>query len=141
MIPETDEIAIKDIIFSLRDSWNRHDMQAFAQLFTKDADFVNVIGAWWKGRPEIKQAHEDSHATMFKDSTLSILETAVRFPKPEVAVTRTLWELVGMISPQGDMIPPRNGIWTNVLAEEDGSWAIVASQNTDIVPIEQLGQR
>jgi uncharacterized protein (TIGR02246 family) len=139
-IPQADEVAIKDVIVSLRSYWNRHDMQAFSQLFTQDADFVNVIGAWWKGRPEIRQAHEDSHATMFKDSTLSILETSVRFLKPDVAVARTRWELVGMISPQGEMVPPRNGIWTNVLVKEDGRWAIVASQNTDIVPIEQLGQ-
>ena len=140
-IPESDEAAIKDVIVSLSDYWNCHDMQAFAQLFTQDADFVNVIGAWWKGRPEIRQAHEDSHAAMFKDSTLSILETSVRFLKSDVAIARTLWELVGMISLQGDMVPPRNGIWTNVLAKEDGRWAIVASQNTDIVPTEQLGQR
>jgi uncharacterized protein (TIGR02246 family) len=139
-VPETDEAAIKDVVASLRDCWNRHDMHAFAQLFDQDADFVNVIGAWWKGRSEIRQAHEDSHATMFKDSTVSVLETSVRFLKPDVAVARTLWELVGMIAPQGDVVAPRNGIWTNVLVKDDGRWAIVASQNTDIVPIEQLGQ-
>jgi uncharacterized protein (TIGR02246 family) len=77
---------------------------------------------------------------MFKDSTVTVLETSVRFLKPDVAVARTLWELVGMIAPQGDVVPPRNGIWTNVLVKDDGRWAIVASQNTDIVPIEQLGQ-
>ena len=139
-IPEADEVAIKDVIDSLADCWNRHDMQAFAQFFTQDADFVNVIGEWWKGRPEIMQAHEHSHATMFKDSTLRILETSVRGLKPDVAIARTLWELVGMVSPKGDMVPPRNGILTNVLIKEDGHWAIVAAQNTDIVPIEQLGQ-
>ena len=69
-----DQEALRDVVAAFEDPWNRHDMETFAKLFTEDADFVNVVGLWWKGRPEIKQAHEDSHATMFKNSNLSILK-------------------------------------------------------------------
>ena len=86
-----DQEAIRDVVAAFEDSWNRHDMETFAELFTEDADFVNVVGLWWKGRPEIKQAHENSHATMFKNSNLSISETSIRFLKPDVAVVRSEW--------------------------------------------------
>jgi len=31
-------------------------MKAFAQLFSDDAQFVNVVGMWWKNRSEIEAA-------------------------------------------------------------------------------------
>ncbi len=131
----SDQEAIRDVVAAFEDSWNRHDMEAFAELFTEDADFVNVVGLWWKGRSEIKQAHETSHANMFKNSKLSISETSIRFLKPDVAVVRSEWELVGHTDPQGETLSPRKGILTNVVTEEGGRWVIVASQNTDIMPL------
>ena len=131
----TDQEAVKDVVTAFENCWNRHDMEAFAQLFAEDADFVNVIGLWWKGRPEIKQAHEASHTTMFKNSRLNISETSVRFLNPDVAIARSVGELVGHTNPQGETLPPRKGILTNVMIKWDGRWSIGASQNTDIVPI------
>ena len=31
------------------ETWNAHDMKAFAELFRDDAEFVNVYGMWWTG--------------------------------------------------------------------------------------------
>ena len=43
--PTTDAKAqIANVVAALADSWNRHDMVAYAAQFTEDADFVNVIG-------------------------------------------------------------------------------------------------
>lgn len=121
------------VVGAFADTWNRHDMAAFAQLFAPDAEFVNVVGLWWKGRAEIKQAHEFTHATMFKNSHLTILETSVRFPSPQFAIARAKWRLEGHVGPEGQALPPRTGLLVNVLASNRGSWAIIDSQNTDIV--------
>jgi len=121
------------VVHAFADTWNRHDMEAFAQLFASDAEFVNVVGLWWKGRAEIKQAHEFTHATMFKNSRLTILETSVRFPSPRFAIARAKWHLEGHVGPEGQALPPRSGLLVNVLASNSGSWAIIDSQNTDIV--------
>lgn len=121
------------VVHVFADTWNRHDMEAFAQLFAADAEFVNVVGMWWKGRAEIKQAHEFTHATMFKNSRLTILETAVRFPSPQFAIARAKWRLEGHVGPEGQALPPRTGLLVNVLASNGGSWAIIDSQNTDIM--------
>jgi hypothetical protein len=70
-----------------------------------------------------------------RTATSSISDTSIRFLRPDVAVVRSVWELVGHTSPQGETLSPRKGILTNVVTEEGGRWAIVASQNTDIMPL------
>ena len=121
------------VVNAFADTWNRHDMDAFAQLFAADAEFVNVVGIWWKGRPQIKEAHEFTHRTMFKDSRLTILDTSVRFPSPEFAIARSRWQLEGHVSPDGQALPARTGILVNLLASDGGKWTIIDSQNTDIM--------
>ena len=129
----TESSAVAQVVDAFADAWNRHDMEAFARLFAADAEFVNVVGLWWKGRSEIKQAHELTHATMFKDSRLTILETSVRFPAARLAIARSRWRLEGHLGPEGQALPPRTGILVNVLASSGDGWAILDSQNTDIL--------
>jgi uncharacterized protein (TIGR02246 family) len=128
-----DTSEVTRVVNAFADAWNRHDMEAFAQLFAADAEFVNVVGLWWKGRAEIKQAHEVTHASMFKNSRLTILDTSVRFPLPRFAIARSRWRLEGHVGPEGQALPARTGILVNVLTVDDGNWAIIDSQNTDIV--------
>jgi uncharacterized protein (TIGR02246 family) len=121
------------VVNAFAETWNRHDMTAFADLFAEDAEFVNVVGLWWKGRPEIKAAHEFTHQTIFKNSRLSIQEVASRFPAPGMAIARCRWKLEGHVSPEGAALPERTGILVNMLQQVGGTWRIIDSQNTDIV--------
>ena len=131
MSPEATEVA--KIVHSFADCWNTHDMNAFTDLFAPDAEFVNVVGLWWKGRAEIQRAHEFTHQTLFKSSTLTLDEVVIRFPVPQLALARCRWKLTGHVSPEGAPLPQRNGVLLNVLRKEDGTWRIVDSQNTDII--------
>jgi uncharacterized protein (TIGR02246 family) len=130
----SDQAAIRQTVMGLQDAWNRHDMKAFASLFTEDADFVNVAGAWWKGRAEIEQMHRASHATMFKESTLSIEAVDIRFLTPDIAIAHVLTGLVGQKMPDGTVVPPRRALLTQVLQKQGGKWMIVAAHNTDVRP-------
>ena len=121
------------VVNAFAETWNRHDMTAFADLFAEDAEFVNVVGLSWKGRPEIKAAHEFTHQTIFKNSRLSIQEVASRFPAPGMAIARCRWKLEGHVSPEGAALPERTGILVNMLQQVGGTWRIIDSQNTDIV--------
>jgi uncharacterized protein (TIGR02246 family) len=127
-----DEVGVSAVVHGFEEAWNSHNMDAFAQLFAADADFVNVAGIRWVGRDAIKQHHAASHATIFKTSTLKIGDTTIRFLKPDVATARSVWILSGMTSENGQVAPTRTGILTHVLARIDGRWLIVLSQNTDI---------
>ena len=59
---------IKQVEARWQEAWNRHDMDALAGLFTRDADFVQVNGRRWVGTEEIRRNHAAVHAMMFKDS-------------------------------------------------------------------------
>ena len=121
------------VVSAFSDTWNRHDMTAFGNLFAPDAEFVNVVGLWWKGREAIQGAHEFTHSSIFKDSRLTFSATEVRFPVKEIAIARSTWLLEGHVAPDGTPLPQRTGILVNVLAWSSGAWRIVDSQNTDIV--------
>jgi uncharacterized protein (TIGR02246 family) len=125
--------AVTQVVNRFAECWNKHDMHAFGELFAPDAEFVNVVGLWWKGREEIRRAHEFTHAGMFKNSTLTISDVAVRFPAPGIAIARSRWILEGHVAPDGAELPPRTGILLNVLAGHEGAWWIIDAQNTDII--------
>lgn len=124
---------VTQVVRAFAECWNRHDMDAFSALFAPDAEFVNVVGLWWRGRQEIKSAHEVTHATMFKNSRLTISGVSVRFPVVNIAIARSRWVLEGHVSPEGSPLPARHGVLLNVLTKTSGGWSIIDSQNTDII--------
>lgn len=128
-----DRAAVESVVHAFSECWNRHDMEAFAELFAPDAEFVNVVGLWWRGRAEIQRAHAATHATIFRDSHLAIGEVAVRFHEGDIAVARCRWELTGHVSPAGEPLPRRTGVLMTLVQRRGGAWKIVDAQNTDII--------
>ena len=115
-------------------AWNAHDMKALAELFTEDADFVNVAGMWWKGRAHIQTMHERSHAAKFKDTMLVETNTTVRMLRPDVAVLHFKWELSGELNPDGKPAITRHGVMHIVAVKQANGWRIVSAQNTNAMP-------
>ncbi len=128
-----DRTEAANVIREFAACWNRHDMQAFAFLFAPNAEFVNVVGLWWKGRAEIQKAHEFAHATFFSQSRLTIENTEVRSVADDIVIARSRWTLVGHTTDDAKALPARSGILVNVLARSNAGWSIIDSQNTDIV--------
>jgi uncharacterized protein (TIGR02246 family) len=131
----TEAAAAKAVAAGFVDDWNSHDMKSFGELFAENADFVNVIGLWWRGRAEIQKAHEAIHATRMKNSHLVATETAVRVLRPGVAVIHVRWELTGDTGIDGVTLPPRLGILSLVTVKTGSKWLIASAQNTDVVPL------
>jgi uncharacterized protein (TIGR02246 family) len=127
--------AAKAVAAALVVDWNNHDMKGFANLFAEDADFVNVIGIWWHGRPEIQKQHESLHATRMRNSNLVAGETAVRLLRPDVAVIHVRWQLIGDTGIDGVTLPPRQGVLSLVTVRSGSKWLIASAQNTDAVPL------
>jgi uncharacterized protein (TIGR02246 family) len=132
-IPSDAAVEVRRVIDAFADDWNRHDMVALAALFAADAEFVNVVGIWWRGRAEIQAAHELTHSNMFKSSRLRLLETQIRVPVEGIAIARSRWQLEGHFGPDGSALPPRTGVLLSVLQHKAGSWLIIDTQNTDII--------
>jgi len=130
----SEEEAVRAIGARLIETWNAHDMKAFAQLHTDDAEFVNVYGMWWTGRPRIQAEHEATHATVFRKSHLTATEVRVKFLRTDVASLHMRWDLTGLALPNGQPIPDRKGVLVYILVKDGGEWRIAVGQNTDIVP-------
>jgi uncharacterized protein (TIGR02246 family) len=131
-----DTQAIRDIEARWQEAWNRHDVSALADLFTEDADFVTVIGRWCKGKKDFYEYHLRLFQVMFKDSVWKTTDTQIRFLKPDVAIVHVNWGITGDRNADGTpRTNSRNGIFTQVMAKENGQWRINASQNTNIEPV------
>ena len=55
---------------------------------------------------------------------------AVRFIRPDVALAHVTNEFSGLVSPDGQTLPPHRELSTRVLVKDDGAWRITAFHNT-----------
>jgi uncharacterized protein (TIGR02246 family) len=137
-----DDAAIRALEQQQADTWNRHDAHAYVQLFTDDADVVNVLGWWWRGRPTLEARLAQAFSFVFKDSRLTITEVTIRYLTPDIAVAHVRWTMTGAKSPDGSTANiPQQGIQTQVLRKQDGVWRIIVFQNTNSVPERPFPQR
>jgi uncharacterized protein (TIGR02246 family) len=124
------------------EAWKAKDADQLASLFAADAEFVNVTGLWWHDREAIRRAHAYGFDTIFSESTLTCVETRVKWihgrptePGPAACVVHALMELEGQ-SPVGeiDRPGPRRTLFSFVVQRADGVWTCVSAHNTDRVP-------
>ena len=83
------------LVAEVEAAWNSHDMARFAACFATDADFVNVTGAWWRGRAEIEEKHAASHADMFKNSTMQVQLASFKEIGASIGLMHITWRLEG----------------------------------------------
>jgi len=134
----TEAPPVEEVATAFVDDWNLHDMKRFAGLFADDAQFVNVIGLWWRGRAEIQKQHEALHATRMRSSHLVATETTVQVLRPDVAVLHVRWQLTGDTGIDGVTLPTRQGVMSLVTVKVGSKWQIASAQNTDSIPLPNL---
>ena len=141
--PTEAESKIGAFLAALPETWNRHDMVAYASHFSENADFVNILGMHWRGRAAIEASHIAIHKGIFRNSRLEALDQTIRFLTPEVAVAHVNWQMTGHETGQVKEWQPaatRKGVLTAVLVPEGDTWKITALHNTDIVPVPSMGK-
>lgn len=100
----------------------------------EDADFVNVVGIWWRDRRAIEDAHAFAHRTFFRNSRLRIDDVAVKHLRRDLVTVHRTWTLSGQEEPDRSVGQPRRGILLFVASQEPDGWRLRTAQNTDIVP-------
>lgn len=115
-------------------AWNGRDAAALAALFEDDADFVNVVGIWWRRRRAIEKAHDYALKRFFRDSRLTLEDVSVRRIGDDAATVHGRWRMEGQRAPDDTVLDPRHGVMLLVLRRAEDGWRAVAAQNTDIVP-------
>src|SRR5712691_5651406 len=129
-----EEAAIRKVEADLQQASNRHDAKAWANLCTEDVDVVNVVGWWWRGRPQIEKKVAELNTYLFRVSTLTNEEIHIRFLTSDVAIVHVRWSMVGGRNPDGTPGQPQKGLETQVLHKLAGKWLIAAFHNADSVP-------
>jgi len=118
---------------AFQEAWNRHDMDALADVVAEDVDFITRGGRWLKGRPAFKKHHAELHAKGRRDATLEIRATHVQRLTSDIVLMHVEWTERGDTNPDGTpRAPSTDGIFTWILAESGGRWRIRASHNTAI---------
>ena len=131
---KSDEAAIRNVPQAFCDAWNRHDGHALAQIMANDVDFVTVGAMWLHGREDFEKYHARLLSGRFNQSTVTLLQTAVRFLRPDVAIVHWSWKIVGDRNVDVTSRQPRYGMMTMVVEKRSGSWLVVASQNDNADP-------
>lgn len=131
----TDEKAIRQVVKDYETLWNKHDMSTFGNLFTDDAEWVNVVGHVWRGKAVIQKAHQVVHETNFKNRNMKLDDMTVRFIRPDVAVSIVRWTLDGFEAPDGRKFPKGPNVATLVFVKQDGKWLISSGENVTVDPV------
>jgi len=130
---KADEDAARKLPQLFCDAWAKHDGHELAKIMADDVDFVTVATTYLHGRSDFEKFHIRLLNGRFKESSLTKLETTVRFLRPDMAVVHWSWKVEGDKSPDGTPRQPRYGMMTMVAEKRSGSWLVVVGQNTNAV--------
>jgi uncharacterized protein (TIGR02246 family) len=128
-----DDDGIRILVDRFSEAWNAHNPAGIAALFSKDGDFVNVIGMRCQGQEAIEAIMTRNHAAIFKDSRLEVKNVDIRHVRSDVAIVHATWVLSGELGFDGNPLPQREGLVTYALTREETGWEIAAFQNTNII--------
>jgi uncharacterized protein (TIGR02246 family) len=122
-----DEHAIRTLIDRQVMGWDTADPDAYASVFTADADYVTFLGSQHKGRAAIATSYAPLFKKLLRGTRLRTQITQVRYLTPDVALIQAR----AAVTQQGrkwNRRPER--VNTSVAVRTDEGWLLAASQNT-----------
>ena len=137
-----DEESIRQVVTAFNAAVNKHDARAFSMVFHEDADFTNVWGMRSRGRKPIEDFHRPlfegdgapGGPPSFKHAVFKVLDTHIRFLRPEVASVDVTWSQTGGVL-NGKDWGPRKGLLMWMVTKERGVWSISVMHNMEL-PLE-----
>jgi uncharacterized protein (TIGR02246 family) len=125
----SEERALHGMVYQLEAAWNAADSASFAALFAEDADFIHILGGYYTGRAAIEAGHRMIFGTIYKGSSVRYSVEKIRFLRPDVAI---IFLRKFLQFPEGGVATELEARPTIIAEGVDGSWRIVALQNTRI---------
>lgn len=126
-----DDPQVRGLAQSFVAAWNQHDAAALGNLMAPGVEFVTVGAIWLHGRADVEKFHARLFAGRLADSTNEVLETAVRFLRPDLALVHWSWTVAAEKDAGGKTRPQRWGLMTALAEKQNGGWLIVAATNTN----------
>lgn len=135
-VDTAEETAIRASVIAFQEAWNHHDMKAMGEVFTEDADLINVLGTRWQGRADIVKALTVYHRVMFQNEQIHFDEMTIRMITPDVAVAVAVQTGSGeMTLPDGRgtrPTPKGSQLDTCIIVKRNGGWKVTHMQNTTV---------
>jgi uncharacterized protein (TIGR02246 family) len=135
---DDDKKAARGLVAAFSDAFARRDAHAFSMVFHHGADFTNVWGVTAQGRLAIEEFHRpllegDGAGAIpsFKNAEFKILETRIRFLRPDVASVDATWTQTGAVQHGHDM-GVRKGLLMLIVTRELEGWGIASMHNMDL---------
>jgi uncharacterized protein (TIGR02246 family) len=138
------EADIRALIAEQAAAWNRHDAKAWASPFLPSAEFINILGTPFSGKPAIEGITARIFATIFKDSRDSVTVRKIISVSPELAIVHYEHAVSGYTALPPGIQPSETdaqgkGVLRTLMVYvlqrgADGKWSIVNGQNTAILP-------
>jgi uncharacterized protein (TIGR02246 family) len=136
--PRTDlqhDTEIRHLFGNFVAAWNHHDPKALAAMWTIDGDHMEPDGKHPRGRAEVGKLLEMEHASVFKNSKLSLDVNTIWFITADVALADADYTLENVVDQAGKPVPTRKGHITAVLLDENNQWHVAASRAMIPVPL------
>lgn len=126
-VNRADEEAIRALIDRQVRGWDTGDSNAYASVFTADADYVTFLGSHHKGREAIAESYAPLFKRFLRGSRLRTQITQLRYLTPDVALIQAR----AAVTKQAQRWSRRPGrVNTSVAVRTDDGWLLAASQNT-----------
>ena len=135
----TDKQAIEKQVDAFTNSWNNHNFADFKNYATDDAEWVNVVGMYWKNLKEVQYAHQYFHDRMFKTVPLTKNWVTIRFITRDVAIAHVSTRSGAYTTPGGTNVPESDNIATMTFIKKHGEWLITACENVTIDERAKMG--
>ena len=129
-----DAEAVHNLPQAFAAAFNRHDGHQLAQIMADDIDFVTVGAMWLHGKSDFEKYHTRIFHGRFHGIKMDVLQVAVRFLRPNIAIVHWSWTIAGDENPDGTARKRRYGMMTMVAEKRSGSWLVAASQNDNSLP-------
>jgi uncharacterized protein (TIGR02246 family) len=133
-----DEKSIRALMTAMGDAFAKLDAHAFSLVFHEDADFTNVWGMAAHGRKAIEEFHRpllegdgSGQVPSFKHAETKIVDTHIRFLRPDVAAIDATWTQTGAIQ-NGREMGSRKGLLMLIATKEADRWGIAVMHNMDL---------
>ncbi len=132
-----DSISIVHQIDAMVSSWNRHDYSDMEKYISKDCEWINIVGMWWKNSQEVQHAHQAYHKSMFKNTSMVKKQVKIRYLAENVALIHLISGVGSFITPEGTTVPEMDDLATLIYIRQKDKWLLRAGANVQIDPMAQ----
>ncbi|RYY28094.1 MAG: SgcJ/EcaC family oxidoreductase [Sphingobacteriaceae bacterium] len=121
--------AIEKQVDAMVNSWNKHNHSDMKNYTTKDCNWVNIVGMWWKNRKEVEYSTQFYHENMFKTTLMTKKRVSIQLLRNDVALVHFVSHIGSFKTPNGQLMPESDNLALLVYVKDNGKWLLKSGEN------------